>query len=235
MIVNYIFARNGDGASLNRYGHFISMADKNSGYYLTRKWFDFCRSTDQNIKPIHTAIYLYTIYLCNLLRWKPIFQLPTSETMKVLGISNYTTYRVALEEVIRFGFIIMVEKSSNQYTANRICLVQNSSTTVLSTVSTTVLSTVSKVKQLKHKNVVSVKELKTGIVNLFLKLRSDVPRESLEIEAAFFIEKYGEKDFKNDLNLYASWAKKITYTKPVNQADEFNKLAEQNRKKYGYS
>ena len=131
-------------------GFFYFMADKISGYHLTRQWFNFCQATDQNIKPIHTAIYMYTIHLCNSLKWKPVFQLPTSETMKVLGISNYTTYRVALEEIISFGFIKMVEKSRNQYTANRICLVQNRSSTVLSTVSGTVLSTVSKVKQLKH-------------------------------------------------------------------------------------
>jgi len=209
------------------------MADKNSGYYLTRQWFDFCRSTEQNIKPIHTAIYMYTIHLCNSLKWKPVFQLPTSETMKILGISNYTTYRVALEEVISFGFIKMIEKSSNHYTANRICLVQNRSSTVLSTVSTTVLSTVSKVKQLKHKNVESAETLKTGLVEIFIKVRSDVPQETLEIEAGMFISKYGNKDLQKDINLINTWAKKINYTKPVNQIDEFEKVVAANKLKYG--
>jgi len=212
-------------------GRVIYFMNKINGYNLTKQWFNFCQSTDQNVKPIHTAIYMYTIYLCNSLRWKPVFQLPTSETMKVLGISNYTTYRVALEEIIRFGFIIMIEKSSNQYTANRICLVQNRSSTVLSTVSGTVLSTVSKVKQLKHKNVES--DLKTGLVEIFLKVRSEVPRETLEIEAGKFMSKYPDRKIDKDINLINKWAEKIIYDKPVNQLDEFNRVAAQNAKKYG--
>ena len=209
------------------------MADKNSGYHLTRQWFDFCRSTDHNIKPIHTAIYMYTIHLCNSLKWKPVFQLPTSETMKILGISNYTTYRVALYEIIDFGFIKMIEKSSNQYTANRICLVQNCISTVSSTVLSTVSSTVSKVKQLKHKNVESVETLKTALVEIFKTVRTDVPRETLEIEAGALISKFPETVLPKDVNLANAWAKNIKYTKPVNQIDEFNKIAAANKQKYG--
>jgi hypothetical protein len=128
----------------------------------------------------------------------------------------------------------MVEKSLNQYTANRICLVQNRLTTVLSTVPTTVLSTVSKVKQYKHlKTVESVETLKTGLVNIFKTVRTDVPQETLEYEAGCFISKYGQKDLQKDINLINTWAKKITYNKPVNQIDEFNKVAAANKEKYG--
>lgn len=76
-------------------------------------------------------------------------------------------------------------------------------------------------------------ELKTGLINLFIKVRSDVPRETLEIEAGMFIAKYGNKDLYKDINLINTWAKKIRYTPPVNQSTEFDRIAKLNQHKYG--
>ena len=97
----------------------------------------------------------------------------------------------------------------------------------------TTSGTVPIVKQLKHKNVESVETLKTGLVDIFKNIRKDVPNETLEYEAGCFISKYGQKDLQKDINLDNAWAKKIKYEAPVNQIDEFNKLATANKLKYG--
>ena len=42
--------------------------------------------------------------------------------MSILGIHSYNTYKVALKDLIEFGFITMVKKSTNQYNSNIIAL-----------------------------------------------------------------------------------------------------------------
>lgn len=209
------------------------MADKNSGYILTKQWFNFCRSGQHPVRPIHTAVYLYCVELCNTLKWKINFGLPTSDTMETLGIKNKETYYKALDELEVFGFIVFRQKSINQHTANIICLPKKPVSIPIATPVSTPVGTVPIVKQLKHKNVESAETLKTGLVDIFSKVRTDVPRETLEIEAGSFISKYGNKDLQKDINLITTWAKKINYTKPVNQVDEFEKVAAANKLKYG--
>lgn len=204
-----------------------------NGYHLTTQWFKFCQSGEVVVRPIHTALYLYCIHLCNSLKWKINFGLPTDSTMGVLGMKNKKTYYTILQDLIDFGFIIMVEKSINQHTANIICLskkrISTHSGTHLSTISGTV-PIVKRIKPLKQ----SVNDsLKTDLVEIFIKVRQDVPREVLEIEAGMFISKYGEKDIKKDINLINTWAKKIRYEKPVDKTDEFERISKLNKQKYG--
>jgi hypothetical protein len=45
--------------------------------------------------------------------------------MHATGIRNSRTYKKAMEELEEFGFIIVIEKSQNQYTSTRIALVEN--------------------------------------------------------------------------------------------------------------
>lgn len=204
-----------------------------NGYHLTAQWFKFCHSGECIVRPIHTALYVYCIHLCNSLKWKVNFGLPTDSTMGVLGMKNKKTYYTTLQDIIDFGFIIMVEKSINQHTANIICLSKKRISTHSGTHLSTISGTVPIVKRIKHlKQLVNV-SLKTGLVEIFIKVRSDVPREVLEIEAGMFISKYGDKDLVKDINLINTWAKKIRYEKPVNQTDEFNRIAKLNQHKYG--
>src|SRR5680860_134002 len=97
-----------------------------SGYKFTRTWFDFCFENPDKIKPVHHAIYHFALERCNRLGWKEKFGFPSDSAMETLGIRNYRTYIKALNDVVSFGFIKMIEKSKNQYTCNVIALVENS-------------------------------------------------------------------------------------------------------------
>lgn len=93
-----------------------------NGYDLSRKWFDFCFENPEKITPNHTALYFFCIEHCNRLGWKCKFGLPTTMAKEAIGIRSYNTYIKTLTDLISFGFIIMVEKSKNQYSSNIIAL-----------------------------------------------------------------------------------------------------------------
>lgn len=100
-----------------------------NGYTLTRAWFDFCFENPEKIKPNHHAIYLYAVDLNNRLGWKEKFRLPTNCTMEVSGIKNHRTYKSSLDDLISWGFINLIQKSKNQFTANVIALGKNTKAT----------------------------------------------------------------------------------------------------------
>lgn len=93
-----------------------------NGYSLSRSWFDFCFENPEKIRPNHTALYFFIIEHCNRLGWKKKFGLPTTMTMEAIGIRSYNTYRNTLDDLISFGFIVMIEKSKNQYSSNIVAL-----------------------------------------------------------------------------------------------------------------
>ena len=96
-----------------------------NGYQLSRIWFDWCFENPELISPNHSALYFFCIEHCNRLGWKEKFGLPTTMAKEAIGIKNYRTYIKTLNELVDFGFLIMIEKSKNQYSANIIALVQN--------------------------------------------------------------------------------------------------------------
>ena len=93
-----------------------------NGYELSRSWFDFSFNNRELIKPTHTAIYSFAIEHCNRLGWKEKFGLPTTMAKEALGIKSYNTYINALYDLVEWGFIIMIEKSKNQHSANIVTL-----------------------------------------------------------------------------------------------------------------
>ena len=93
-----------------------------NGYELSKKWFDYCFQHPEKIKPIHTAIYMFAIEQCNRLSWKEKFGFPTKMAMEVLGIHSYNSYIKALNDIVEWGFITMIDRSKNQYTSNIIAL-----------------------------------------------------------------------------------------------------------------
>ena len=96
-----------------------------NAFELSRNWFNFSFENPDKVKPIHTAIYFFTIERCNRLGWKEKFSLPTDMSMEANGIKSYKTYKKALKEIVEFGFIKMHQESKNQWTANIIALVKN--------------------------------------------------------------------------------------------------------------
>lgn len=93
-----------------------------NGYSLSRSWFDFCFENPEKIRPNHTALYFFIVEHCNRLGWKEKFGLPTTMTMEAIGMRSYNTYKNTLDDLISFGFIVMIEKSKNQYSSNIVAL-----------------------------------------------------------------------------------------------------------------
>ncbi len=96
-----------------------------NSYEFSRAWFDFSFNTPNKVKPVHTAIYFFAIERCNRLGWKEAFGFPTDLAMEALGIRNYKTYIRALQDLVDWQFVNWIQKSRNQYNANVIALVKN--------------------------------------------------------------------------------------------------------------
>lgn len=94
-----------------------------NGYNLSRNWFNFCFANPEKIKPNHGALYFFCIEQCNRLGWKEKFGLPSSLAMETVGIKSHNTYLATVRDLVEFGFIKIIEKSKNQFTANIIALV----------------------------------------------------------------------------------------------------------------
>lgn len=93
-----------------------------NSYELSRKFVDYSFENPSKIKPNHYALYFFSIEHCNRLGWKKEFGLPTTMTMEAIGIRSYNTYSKTFNELIEFGFFNLIERSTNQYSANIIGL-----------------------------------------------------------------------------------------------------------------
>jgi hypothetical protein len=94
-----------------------------NSYELSRGFWDFAFENPERVKPIHSAIYFFAIEHCNRLGWKEKFGLPSQMVMEAIGVKNWRTYSQGLNELIDFGFIKLLEKSTNQYSSNIIAIV----------------------------------------------------------------------------------------------------------------
>ncbi|MBL0201316.1 MAG: hypothetical protein IPP81_14620 [Chitinophagaceae bacterium] len=100
-----------------------------TGYGLSRDFFDFCFENPELISPNHIAMYFFIIEHCNRMGWKEKFRLPMEMTMEAIGIKNYKTFSKAFNDLIAWGFVKLIQKSVNQYSANIIALVKNTKAT----------------------------------------------------------------------------------------------------------
>lgn len=93
-----------------------------NSYDLSRKWFDWTFENPERINPNHTALYFFIIEHCNRLGWKEKFGLPTTMAKEAIGIRSYNTYINTLNDLVKFGFVKLIEKSKNQYSSNIVAL-----------------------------------------------------------------------------------------------------------------
>ena len=93
-----------------------------NSYDLSRIFWNWAFENPDKVKPIHSAIYFFAIEHCNRLGWKEKFGFPTTMVMEAIGVKSYNTYLSGLLDLECFGFINMIEKSKNQYSANIIAL-----------------------------------------------------------------------------------------------------------------
>ena len=101
------------------------MKQELNGYDMSRNFFDWCYENPDKINPTHIALYFFIIEHCNRLGWKDKFGLPTQMAMDAIGVKNWRTYKKAFDDLVEFGFIEVVQKSKNQYSANVIAIVKN--------------------------------------------------------------------------------------------------------------
>jgi hypothetical protein len=101
------------------------MSKEITGYELSKDWFDFCFENPEKVNPNHIAMYFFIIEHCNRLGWKEKFGLPMEMTKNAIGIKNYRTYSKTFNDLVEWGFIQVLQKSVNQYSANIIALVRN--------------------------------------------------------------------------------------------------------------
>ena len=99
------------------------MKNELNSYQLSRTFFDWCFENPEKISPTHIAMYFFIIEHCNRLGWKEKFGLPTVMVKDAIGIRNFRTYAKTLNDLVEWGFIIMIEKSKNQYSSNIIAIV----------------------------------------------------------------------------------------------------------------
>jgi len=96
-----------------------------NSYELSRHFVDWAFENPEKVKPIHYAIYFFAIEHCNRLGWKNKFGLPSQMVMEAIGVKNWRTYSIGLNDLVDFGFIEMLETSKNQYSSNIIAIVKN--------------------------------------------------------------------------------------------------------------
>lgn len=94
-----------------------------NGYELSRNFCDWAFENPDKIKPIHYAIYFFSIEHCNRLGWKERFGLPSQMVMEAIGVKNWRTYSSGLNDLVEYGFIDMIETSKNQYSSNIVAIV----------------------------------------------------------------------------------------------------------------
>lgn len=143
-----------------------------NSYELSRDWFDFCFESPELISPIHTALYFFCIEHCNRLGWKEKFGLPTQMAMDAIGVKNWRTYSKAFDDLVKWKFIKVVQRSKNQYSATVIAIVKNT------TANTKALTKAMQKHLQKH----SQKQSSSiAVINKQLKLNNNLNQETKKI------------------------------------------------------
>lgn len=91
-------------------------------YTLSRQWFDWSFENPEKVSPNHSALYFFAIEHCNRLWWRKKFWFPTEMAKDAIGIKSYHTYINTFNDLVEWGFIEVIERSKNQYSANIIAL-----------------------------------------------------------------------------------------------------------------
>lgn len=93
-----------------------------NSYQLSRIFWDWAFENPDKVKPSHPAIYFFAIEHCNRLGWKDKFGFPSEMVMDATGISKYQTYINHFNDLVDWGFFVLIEKSKNQYSSNIISI-----------------------------------------------------------------------------------------------------------------
>jgi len=114
----------------------MKKTDLNS-YALTRAWFDFLLDNPEKVTASHGMLYLWLVEINNRCGWREKFQITARECMDGMACKSRTTYTKCLQDLIDWGFVTVVLKSTNQWQCNVVCLSKKCTTTSASTSTTT--------------------------------------------------------------------------------------------------
>jgi len=92
-------------------------------YSLINNWYNFVGDNGGKIKIQHHAVYFYAIFVCNKNGWAKEFIFPSESGLTFTSVRTYKTYISALNDLVAFGFLNLINKSKNQHSANIVALV----------------------------------------------------------------------------------------------------------------
>lgn len=95
---------------------------KETGYSLTRRFFDFASENSRIVRPVHIAVYCWCVELNNRLAWKDEFQLPTDDGMLYTGILDKHTFIDTVKDLAKWGAIKIIQESKNRFSARYVSL-----------------------------------------------------------------------------------------------------------------
>ena len=95
---------------------------KNNGYQLSRAWFDFAFENCDKVNANHTALYLFMCEINNRLGWIEQFQITSTECMAGMSAKSHNTYKRVFDDLVEWGFILVIKKSKNQHQCNIVAL-----------------------------------------------------------------------------------------------------------------
>jgi hypothetical protein len=95
-----------------------------NGYSFMHGWFNYLRDNFGKVNTYHSALYMYIVHRANTLGWVKEIGLPTDFTFQRAGFANDKTYRKYLQELVKFGLIKLISKSTNQHVATIVSLVE---------------------------------------------------------------------------------------------------------------
>lgn len=91
-------------------------------FKLLRDFWDFAFENPEKISPNHCALYCFIINHSNRLGRKKKLGLPTEMAKEAIGIKSYNTYIKTFNDLEKWQFIEVLERSKNQYSSNIIAL-----------------------------------------------------------------------------------------------------------------
>lgn len=212
-----------------------------NGYDLSRKWFNFCFENPEKIKPNHTAVYFFAIELCNRLGWKEKFGFPTTIAMESIGIKSYNTYIKTLIDLVDWGFIIMVEKSRNQYSSNIVALsnfTKPNNKALGKALSKQIPKQRESISSINKQVTINIETREQKFLSLFNTLKKQKTNKGgkfkvlskTDLSNLNQLAKYTQGDFKKAINamLEAKWPKDTDNQTPSHllRVDNFNKYLE---------
>jgi hypothetical protein len=150
------------------------------------------------------------------LKWVEVFGVPTDFTMHAIRIRSYRSYKNALNDLISWGFIRLVEKSHNQFTCNKVALILKAKATE----SALALKTKAANKASDSANVYEVKAEQAYINNEKMKTskqnkRDFIPPTVEEVRKFFDENGYSPEAGEKACNYYAEAAWHDSHANPV--------------------